>query len=351
MKEIFLNAQQLPLIIEPSGKQKSKRELLQWLNANSLEKKFAQYGAVLFRGFEIDTPKDFEEVALAFDPKLESAYYGTSPRNLVAGTKYVFTASELPAHYPIMQHCEMSYVKNPPVNIFFYCHTEPTYGGESPICNFRKVYAELNPKVREAFDTKGIITVRNYSGLESKSRFNLFELKKWNEIFLTSNKAEVEKQCREQGIEFEWLAGGNLRLLHHTPAAIEHPATKEKVWFNHLQVFHPHGADTEYAYIHAHQKRAKTFFWKTFLSAMVKLKSLTTKPINQSMNVLFGDGSPVPDSYVEHVQEIIWKNIVIIPWKKNDVMALDNFSTSHGRLPYEGERDILVSWSTQIQNT
>lgn len=78
---------------------------------------------------------------------------------------------------------------------------------------------------------------------------------------------------------------------------------------------------------------------------MVGLKSLTTSPVNQSMNVLFGDGSAVPDSYVEHVQEIIWKNMVILPWKKNDVIAVDNFSTSHGRLPYEGEREILVCWS------
>ena len=348
MKESFINAQQLPLIIEPNGSGKTKQELLQWLNANraSLEKKFVQHGAVLFRGFEIDTPKDFEDVAVAFDPKLENAYYGTSPRNMVPGTNYVFTASELPGYYPIAQHCEMSYVKHPPINIFFYCHVEPDYGGESPICNFRKVYAELNPKIRDEFDTKGIITVRNYSGLENKSRFNLFELKKWNEIFLTTDKAEVEKQCREQEIEFEWLPGDKLRLQHRTPAAIEHPVTKEKVWFNHLQVFHPYGADLEYSYIHNRQHRAKTFFWKNFIAAMVKIKSLTTAPVNQSMNVLFGDGSPVPDSYVEHVQEIIWKNLVILPWKKNDVIAVDNFSTAHGRLPYEGKREILVSWST-----
>lgn len=241
----------------------------------------------------------------------------------------------------------MSYVKNPPVNIFFYCHVEPDYGGESPICNFRKVYADMDPKIREEFDRKGVLTVRNYSGLESGYKFNLFELKKWNEIFNTTDKAEVEKQCKEQEIEFEWMPGGNLRLIHRTPAAINHPVTKEKVWFNHLQVFHPHGADVEYAYIHKHQGRAKTFLWKTFLSLMVKVKSLTTKPIDQSMNVLFGDGTPVPDSYVEHIEELIWKNLVILPWKQNDVIAVDNFSTAHGRLPYEGKRQILVCWSTQ----
>ncbi len=349
MKESFINSQQLPLIIEPNGNGNSKAELLKWLRANKadIDQKFIKHGAVLFRGFEINTPVDFEDLAVAVDPKLEQSYYGTSPRNMVKGTKHIFTASELPGYYPIMQHCEMSYVTNPPVNIFFYCHVEPTYGGESPICNFRKVYADLDPKIRQEFDTKGVITVRNYSGLDSKSKFNLFELKKWNEIFNTTDRAEVEKQCRDQEIEFEWMDGDKLRLLHRTPAAIQHPATKEKVWFNHLQVFHPHGADVEYKYIHAHQHRLKTFFWKNFLALMVKVKSLTTKPIDQSMNVLFGDGTPIPDSYVEHLEEVIWKNMVILPWKKNDVIAVDNFSTSHGRLPYEGKREILVSWSTR----
>jgi alpha-ketoglutarate-dependent taurine dioxygenase len=347
MKESFINAQQLPLIIEPNGNGTSKRELLHWINENreSVAQKFTRHGAILFRGFDIDTPNDFEDLAMQVDPRLESSYYGTSPRNLVKGTKCVFTASELPGYYPIPQHCEMSYATNPPINIFFYCHVEPDYGGESPICNFRKVYAELNSKIRDEFDKKGVITVRNYSGLGSKSRFNLFELKKWNEIFNTTEKAEVEKQCREQHIEFEWLDGGNLRLLHRTPAAIEHPVTSEKTWFNHLQVFHPHGADVEYSYIHHHQHRAKTFFWKNFIALMVKLKSRTA-PMEQSMNVLFGDGTPIPDSYVEHVEGVIWKNMVLMPWKKKDVIALDNFSTAHGRMPYEGEREILVSWST-----
>lgn len=348
MKQSFLNSQQLPLIIEPNGNGKSGQELVQWINSNreTFIQKFHQHGGVLFRGFDIDTPKLFEDLAVTVDPKLENDYYGTSPRLPVKGTKYIFTASELPGYYPIAQHCEMTYVKHPPISIFFYCHIEPTYGGESPICNFRKVYAELNPKIREEFDTKGVMTVRNYSGIENKGLPKLFELKKWNEIFNTTDKAEVEKQCRAQEMEFEWMPNGNLRLIHRSPATVTHPLSKEKVWFNHLQVFHPHGADTEYAHIHAHQKRFKTFVWKNFLAVLVKLKQLTTSPINQSMNVLFGDGTSVPDSYVEHIQEVIWKNMVILPWQKNDVMAIDNFSTSHGRLPYEGEREILVCWST-----
>lgn len=347
MKESFLDSRGLPLVIEPNGSGKSKEELLNWMKANKerLDKSFYERGALLFRGFDIDTPKDFESVAYQTDPRLKNDYYGTSPRNIVKDTTYIYTASELPGHYPIMQHCEMSYVKHPPISLFFYCHVQPDYGGETPICNFRKVYADLDPRVREDFDKKGLLTVRNYSSPFHKSSFNLFELKKWNEIFNTTDKAEVEKQCKEQEIEYEWMANDNLRLVHRTPAAINHPITKERVWFNHLQVFNPKAASVEYSYIHHHQHRAKTFFWNVFLKVMVGMKKMTTAPIDQSMNVLFADGTAIPDSYVSHVEETIWKNLVIFPWQKNDVIAIDNFSTSHGRLPYEGKREILVCWS------
>jgi alpha-ketoglutarate-dependent taurine dioxygenase len=347
MKTSFFNSHRLPLVVEPNGSGNTKADLEKYItdNKQELEEAFYKNGAVLFRGFAINTPKDFEDIALRVDNRMESGYYGTSPRNPVAGTKFVYTASELPGYYPIPQHCEMSYVKHPPVTLFFYCHVEPPYGGETPLCNFRKVYAGLNPEIREAFDRKGVLTVRNYSGLGKSSKLNLFELKRWNEIFLTTDKSEVERQCREQNMDFEWLPNDGLRITHHTPAAIEHPRTKEKVWFNHLQVFHPTAAAEEYKHIHQHQHRIKTFLWSTLISLMVKVKKATTAPIDQSMNVLFGDGTEIPDSYVQHVEEVIWKNLVIFPWKKNDVIAIDNFSTAHGRLPFEGPREILVAWS------
>ena len=347
MKETYFNNEKLPLIIEPNASGKSKAELLQWLSTNkeAFTKKFYESGAVLFRGFDIDTPTAFETIALQVDPRLKNDYYGTSPRNIVKGTNFIYTASELPSFYPIMQHCEMSYVKEPPITLFFYCHVEPQYGGETPLCNFRKVYEQLDPKIRDEFDKKGVMTVRNYSGLENKSRFNLFELKKWNELFNTTDKAEVERQCREQEIEYSWQVNGNLRLIHKTPATIKHPVSGETVWFNHTQVFQPSAAPVEYEHIHARQHRAKTLFWSLLTKLMVKTKALTTQPIDQSMNVLFGDGTAIPDSYVKHLEDVIWKNLIIIPWKKNDVIAIDNFSTAHGRLPYEGPRQILVCWS------
>ena len=83
---------------------------------------------------------------------------------------------------------------------------------------------------------------------------------------------------------------------------------------------------------------------------MVAAKKLTLKPEEQSMHVVFGDGTEIPKSYVQHIEDVIWKNFVIFPWKKNDLLVLDNFSTAHGRMPYEGKRQIFVCWSAWFSN-
>ena len=97
MREAFFNIHELPLVIEPDS-DASVDHLKRWLNKDrdSFLKKFYKYGAVLFRGFDTNTPKLFEEVTLTVDPNLKNDYLGTSPRDRVPGTEYIFSASELP---------------------------------------------------------------------------------------------------------------------------------------------------------------------------------------------------------------------------------------------------------------
>ena len=40
-----------------------------------------------------------------------------------------------------------------------------------------------------------------------------------------------------------------------------------------------------------------------------------------------------------------WRNLVAFPWQQGDVVAIDNFSMSHGRLPYRGPRQVVVAWA------
>jgi len=69
----------------------------------------------------------------------------------------VFTASELPAFFPIPQHLEMSFLPAPPKNLFFCCLEPPTsLGGETCLCDYKAVYDQLDPQIREEFEKKKV---------------------------------------------------------------------------------------------------------------------------------------------------------------------------------------------------
>ena len=50
----------------------------------------------------------------------------------------------------------------------------------------------LDPETRKGGDEGAPIIVRNYAGADSASRFNPFQLKRWDEMFLTTDRKAVE---------------------------------------------------------------------------------------------------------------------------------------------------------------
>ena len=207
----------LPFCIEPTDDADVGR-LCDWLrgNADWVQDRLTRHGALLFRGFPIFDAPTFERVARAVDDHLKNEYLGTSPRNGL--TDYVFTASELPPFFPIPEHCEMSFVAHPPERVFFCCLLAPAPdSGETPLVDFRAVWRDLDPDVRARFERGGIRIVRNYAGPGGGSKLDLWQLKRWDEMFLTTDKAAVEAKCREEGFEVQWGPHDSLCLISTQP--------------------------------------------------------------------------------------------------------------------------------------
>lgn len=77
-----------PLIISPRW-DASLEFLVQWCKSNQgwLDQKLVQHGAILVRGFEIETAPHLEKAIQACHADLNDTYRGTSPRQLIEGTK------------------------------------------------------------------------------------------------------------------------------------------------------------------------------------------------------------------------------------------------------------------------
>ncbi|MFP6626112.1 MAG: TauD/TfdA family dioxygenase [Deltaproteobacteria bacterium] len=337
----------LPLLIEPDG-DTSAEFLADWLTHGRtwVRHRLAQNGAFLLRGFAIDSATDFQLVARAVDEELKTEYLGTSPRTPIEGTSHVFSASELPSFYPIPQHAEMTFTTNPPRHLLFCCLTEPNPGGgETPLVDLRAVYRDLDPEVRERFEQGGLKIVRNYASPSASWSFSPWQLKPWPDMFETHDRRAVEAKCREQGFETRWSERGSLCITSTQAVSRLHKRTGQAAWFNHAQVFHLSAGEGEYRRIFAMRPSLRHWVVWKLTALLTALQKRFVKSQDRAMGCYRLDGSEIPDSDMEAVRDAIWRNLVVTPWHKGDVLVIDNHAVGHGRLPYSGQRGIGVCWA------
>lgn len=317
----------IPLAIEPAGKM-TLSELYTLLREENVffRQQLLKYGALLFRGFPIASADDFSGLVNHLGVGSFVHYIGgDSPRKIVKGD--VYTSTEAPPSIKIPLHNELSFVKNYPKHIHFYCDIAPTSRGETIIADARKVYATMDPQVRKLFADKGLRYVSRYY-YKSKIMNLLNKVqrshKSWADVFETHSKAEVEKLCRESEFELKWNQNDWLQIDQVRPAVMSHPVTKEMVWFNqaHLFDFNPRLLG-KWRYI-----GAQLFYCRKH---------------TKWHEVSFADGTPIPRQALYHVMDVLDSNTVKFPWQKGDVMVQDNVLSMHGRETFNCQRRILTA--------
>jgi hypothetical protein len=345
----------LPLVITPRS-DSSLDFLSSWLEINRsfVNDMLTKYGAVLVRGFNIDSSSDFEKATLSLQPNLNNCYRGTSPRNLQKGTSFVFSAAEVPANYPIAQHLEMSFLPAPPRHLYFSCMKAPTSsGGETALCDFRQVYRDLDPQLRQKLFDKGIRYTRTQKKVGSYFTFDVSDMVGWPEIYDTSDKEEVEKLCAKEGTPVQWEGPNKdtfVSITQSQPFQV-HPITKEPVWFNHIQVFHWTTFPMElfYSFRRTLDPRLLLHCILVSIFCIINYGILGNR---MSLETTFGDGTPISVREMQLIRSTIHTNLVFNRWSKGDILCLDNFSTSHGRQPtYDRGRKVVVAWSEPFEKT
>jgi len=124
-----------------------------------------------------------------------------------------------------------------------------------------------------------------------------------------------------------------------------HPEDGSQVWFNHVQVFHLSSAPSELGRVYRKTRELRTLAWWRLAQAMVAARKRMIKADDQAMHCTYRDGSEIPIEDLEAVRDEIWKHMIATPWQSGDMVVIDNFSMSHGRLPYHGPREVVVAWA------
>lgn len=313
------------------------------MHADWLHGKLLDHGALLWRGFDIASAADFEDVISTVAPDLGEEYLGTTPRNRMGGR--VHTSTELAGWYLIPQHIEMSFLPSTPRQLFFACLYPSHTGGQTPLADFRRVWADLDDDVRERFRQGGIRNVRNYDGPGSPRRFDPWKTKRWDAMFETTDRAEVERKAAEAGLRAEWRANDRLRLVNEQEAFRVHPETGTEFWCNHLQVFHMSTGTGEYRRLFERNGSPLAWALSHVARTVTAVRERITDPDDLPTHCTYRDGSPIPQADIDHVRDTIWRHLVTFDWQRGDMLAIDNFAVSHGRMPFRGKRQIGVAWA------
>jgi hypothetical protein len=302
-----------PWAVESSD---SAIDLASWSNANrgQLEQSLLRHGAILFRGFAADRDA-FRRFVDSSIPDIMNYREGATPRTALGGG--VYTSTEFPSDQHIHLHNELSYVRDWPMRLAFACIEPAASGGATPLADIRRVLDRLPERIRSDFARRGWRLVRNYGdGLGPA----------WKRAFGVETLEAVAEYCAAADIELEILADDRIRTRQTRPAIHRHPISEEAVWFNHVAFWHP-----------------------SSLPPAVRA-GLGLDEGDLPFNTLWGDGEPIPESVVAEIREAIDSETIRFPWRRGDVLLIDNMLVAHGREPFEGDRKVLAAMGAPSSN-
>ncbi|GEK07756.1 non-ribosomal peptide synthetase [Pseudoalteromonas peptidolytica] len=291
--------------------------LRNWINSNKaiVDSYYSRYGAILFRNFNVGSVENFSSIAnLLISDLVED----NGEHNPVDGHATVQTPVQYSSEHHLLWHNENTFNSTWPSRIMFGCQVAALEGGETPLVDTNAVYQALPVEVVEKFKQHGVMYVRNYSRTDDVGLG-------WESVFCTTDKAIVERKCKEQNIRFEWLEKDKLRTYAVRPAFVTDQENK-CYWVAQIQHWHFSCLDDN-----TRQSIATVYSESEY-----------------PRNCYFGNGDKIEDGFVSDLLALYKKLESSFAWQDGDALLVDNVMMAHGRNPYKGDRKLLVSMGNLI---
>lgn len=322
-----------PVIVEARSDRlrQDESQARSWFREHKVvfDRTLADVGALILRGFALSDARSFSRFIQHYPSMPYGTVGGAATRSEVADRVYDTVQSRAPTSR-IGMHQEMSYLPVYPRQIAFFCHVPATADGETLIADVRRLEQLISARLFDGIKEKGIRYVRStrapgarVDAPEEHQDYLRLYYQPWSDAYGTTDRAQVESKVKAAGQDFEWLPDGGLTTSYTSPGFVTHPLTGRSEWFNSITINHGNYRSADLppdVYAHAFPMDAP-------------------KPFD----VLFGDGTSLPEDDVLDLCRILDSIAVAPRWQAGDLMLLDNILTAHGGNSWTGPRDILVS--------
>ncbi|MBM81957.1 MAG: SyrP protein [Planctomycetaceae bacterium] len=286
-------------------------EATAWITENleTHNEKLERSGAVLFRGFPLQTADDFDAFIGAFG--YPNFPYADSLSNAVRvnRTERVFTANEAPASVTICLHHEMAQTPIFPSKLFFFCEQPATVGGATPLCRSDALLRKLEDKFPSFVANCRAKGLRYTNVMPRADDPNSGMGRSWQSTLSVSDRSAAESRLQELGYSFEWQDDDCLKATTPVLPAIRSTGGREAFFNQLIAAFHG---------------------WKDHRN-------------DPSKAVTFADGEPLDTTAMTAATELADELAFDIPWQAGDVALIDNRLVMHGRRTFQGTRKVLAS--------
>ncbi len=301
-----------PLVLRCESPKATLDEVCAWIgeHAGELKDQASRHGAILFRGFPVQTAEDFDRFVAAFG--LENFAYEDSLSNAVRVNKTprVFTANEAPPSVMIYLHHEMAQTPIYPSMLFFFCEKPAEEGGATPLCRSDVLWERLEEN-RPDFARDCVEKGLRYSNvMPSSNDLESGMGRSWQSTLKAQTPAEAEARLKSLGYSWEWLDDGCLRATTPVLPAVRDLPGERRSFFNQL------------------------------IAAYRGWKDTRNDP---SKSITFGDGTPLDRDAVAEAIALGDELSFDTPWEQGDVAMVDNYVVMHGRRAFSGTRKVLAS--------
>lgn len=324
----FVNEDCLPFVLTPKDSEMTLANFKIWaeVHQNELKSLMDAQGAVLLRGFPINSAEDFATVVKAVIGRDLIDYKGEGSRKRIA--QGVYTSTEAPSQFKIPLHNELTCTLNPVDYICFYCDIAPEPGtGQTILAKTEDITIEMmkRPHIWNLFNGKIIKYISRHPSEGSFfTRVNPTH-KTWQQAFETTDREEVARICEQKGYDFKW-DGDWIEVTRCVPAIrgpdqyFDHP-----YWFNQAYLYHAN-------------PRIRGGWVNHQLANLLYIL-----PSTRQYDIEFEDGSAIDQEVIYEIYDILDEKTIKFNWAKGDVLLLDNRQTLHGRTPCIGQRRILAT--------
>jgi hypothetical protein len=322
--------------------------LEKWIQKNYaiLRKRMCTDGGILFKGFDVKSPEDFEIVASSIEPNLCNTHDFDDGVRLWF-TEHVYEASLSSIaqdNIPLSFHNEDAFVPYVPSTIMLCSLQASPFGGETLMADCRKVFASLPYKLQKKF-----------LGRTIKNTFTMSD-----SIFLVNtriqkNEEEIIKLAKKYGSKDVYRLGeSNTRFTFEIPAIIKHESSDDPIWFSRAHQVETLSRIVDIWHSYKYRKNFFSIIEGFFVMAKTIIQHYWSKiqllkvPHNKRNTCTFENGENISIIDQFKICSAYWKNAVIEPLEAGDIMILDNRLVTHGRLPYKGNRKLLSCIGNQV---